>query len=67
VSPDRSGEGGHFCSGCDTKTAIVRVSYTVNGNLYTGVPVRVCINPDCVTKMGATVVPAKHLSRPRAY
>lgn len=57
----------HTCVLCNHEAVIVRVSYTHNNKLFTSVPVRVCVNPECVTKAGGTVQPAKHLSRPRAY
>jgi hypothetical protein len=64
VSPDAEGKGGHFCSHCDHPTAIVRVSYTVNDTLYIGVPVRVCLNVECVKKAGASTFKSRHLTKP---
>lgn len=50
------------CVLCDGPAALVRVAYTVNGKLFSGVPMRVCTKEDCVKKRGGTVVDEKHLT-----
>lgn len=52
------------CIHCDTETIIVRVAYVHNGMLFTSVPVRGCVNPDCIRKAGGTVVKHKSHSKP---
>lgn len=52
------------CTLCDKPAELVRVAYTVNGKLFSGVPIRVCTDPDCVVKRGGTVVDARHLTPP---
>lgn len=52
------------CVHCNHNTILARVSYSHNGKLFTGVPVRVCTNEACVSKMGATVLKSRSISRP---
>jgi hypothetical protein len=55
--------GLYSCVHCNTPTITIRCSYTHNNKLYTGVPVRVCVNDQCVTKLGGTVLDVKHERR----
>src|SRR5215469_1778341 len=54
----------YTCTICDKPCVLQRVSYTVNGFLFSGVPVMVCSNPDCCKERGATVVKSLSLTKP---
>ena len=52
------------CVCCNQPAEVKRISYSHGDKIFSGVAIRVCVNPDCPTMQSATIYDRKTLSKP---
>ena len=52
------------CVCCNQPAEVKRISYSHNDKIFSGVAIRVCVNPDCPTMQSATIYDRKTLTKP---